>query len=209
MKKPYLFVIGVSAAFVILSGMLVALWLRQDGSLRNVHWRQPQAITMDVAALVPNMPQSQARDDGRLLLQLQERPLFILSRRPLPSAKKAEEKAPEPDIWDQARLLGIFEGHKSGAILMVQGKEQRLLLRQNLGGWTLAQVLPRQIELEKGGAKRRLNLQRAVDDKGATPVSPSSLAGEVNTATAAGSSTPATRNAYTSMVRKAGRRAGK
>lgn len=161
MQRRQMMVIGVSAVFVALSGLLAASWLTRDGHLRNARWQQPQPVTTDVAALVPNMPQSQAAGDAQLLMQLQERPLFILSRRPLPSLKKTEEKAPEPDIWDQARLLGIFQGHKSGVILMVQGKEQRLMLNQSLGGWTLSSILPRQIELNKGGVKRSLQLFRA------------------------------------------------
>lgn len=172
MQRRHMFVIGASAAFAILTGALAASWLMPDGSLRNAHWQQPQPVTIDVAALVPNMPKSPPWDNGQLLMQLQERPLFILSRRPLPTLKKTEEKPPEPDIWDQARLLGIFQGHKSGVILMVQGKEQRLMLNQSLGGWTLSAILPRRIELDKAGVKRNLELFRAPVDAGPASSAP-------------------------------------
>lgn len=167
MLRRNILVIGILTGSTALACALAVLWLDPDGHLRNTRWQAPQPVTIDMASMVTGMPESKAWQDGRLLLQLQERPLFILSRRPLPSPlAPVEEKAPEPDIWSQAQLLGIFEGSKSGAILMVQGKEQRLMLNQSLGGWTLSKILSRQIELGKGGVTRNLVLYRAPLDKG-------------------------------------------
>lgn len=168
MQRRNMLVTCMAAGLAVLACALAAAWLTLDGQLRNTRWQLPQAVTIDITALVPDMPQSQAWHDEQLLAQLQQRPLFILGRKPLPSAKKNTEAA-APDFWDQVQLFGTFEGRKSGAILMAQGKEQRLMLRQSLGGWTLVRILPRQIELEKDGVTRRLELHKAPLDTGPDP----------------------------------------
>ncbi|APE47555.1 hypothetical protein BO996_06660 [Delftia sp. HK171] len=70
-------------------------------------------------------------------------------------------------------MLGLFDGAVTGAIVQYAGKEQRFMLSQSLGGWTLARVLDREIELERGGRKRRLPMTRAAMEKGpAIPARP-------------------------------------
>lgn len=104
------------------------------------------------------------------MLQMQERPLFALSRRPPPPPppppKKSDEEPVEQDQWSKAKVLGLFDGAVTGAIVQYAGKEQRFMLSQSLGGWKLSRVLDREIELERGGRKRRLPITRAAMDKG-------------------------------------------
>lgn len=79
----------------------------------------------------------------------------------------------EQDQWSRAKVLGLFDGAVTGAIVQYAGKEQRLMVSQSLGGWKLSRVLDREIELERGASKRRLSLTRAAMDKG--PAIPASV----------------------------------
>ena len=71
MQRRNMLVTGMAAGLVILACALAAAWLTLDGQLRNTRWQPPQAVTIDIAALVPDMPQSQAWHDEQLLEQLQ------------------------------------------------------------------------------------------------------------------------------------------
>src|SRR5256885_14683215 len=87
-------------------------------------------------------------EEERWLLTMQERPLFSMSRKPPPPVKKVEAPPPEPpDVWKDASVLGTFQGQASGAIVRLEGKDQRLMLNQSLGGWKLVGIQGRYIEL--------------------------------------------------------------
>lgn len=171
---------GVAATQVLLCGALAMAWLTPQMEIKNSRWQPPEAIKADVQALLPKQPETPepgTRQEDQLMLQMQERPLFALSRRPPPPPppppKKSDEEPVEQDQWSKAKVLGLFDGAVTGAIVQYAGKEQRFMLSQSLGGWTLSRVLDREIELERGGRKRRLPMTRAAMDKG--PAVPASV----------------------------------
>lgn len=164
---------GVAATLVLLCGALAWMWLTPQGQIKNGHWQSPEPIKADIQALQPAEPTSKAaageREEDRWMLQMQERPLFALSRRPPPPPppppKKPEVDETEHDQWSQAKVFGIFDGTVSGVIVQYAGKEQRLLMNQSLGGWKLLRVLDRSIELGRGDSTRQLALTKAAMDK--------------------------------------------
>lgn len=161
---------GLGATQVLLCGALAMAWLTPQMEIKNSRWQPPEPIKADVQALLPKQPETPElgiRQEDQLMLQMQERPLFALSRRPPPPAtvKKPDEEPAEQDQWAKAKIMGLFDGAVSGAIVQYAGKEQRLLVSQSLGGWMLSRVFDREIELESGGRKRRLPLTRPASGK--------------------------------------------
>lgn len=152
-----------------LAGLLVAtiayLWVSPDLSIKNVRWVAPPAQPIMFQSLLePVIPKkNDLPDDSKALLIMQERPLFVLGRKPLPPAPSEGQLAapPEKNIWDQAKLLGIFEGAVKAVIFRAEGKDHRLLLNQSFEGWTLSDVQPKRIELRKAAQVRTLELQKA------------------------------------------------
>ena len=142
-----------------LTALLAGLWLLPN---QRAHWHPPPAQLQDIQAMQPSLP-DQAEDwpewQNRIL-QMQERPLFILERR-LPPPPKKEETPAASDQWNSAVLLGTYaSGTTSGAFLVFGGQAQRLVLGQALGGWTLHAVHPTGVELQRDGQKRQLAVQK-------------------------------------------------
>ena len=172
---------ATASILVLLVGGLAWAWFTPQLDIKNSTWQPPAPVKADIQALLPKQPQAsspESRKDDQLLLQMQERPLFALSRRPPPPPPpppppKKEEPPPEPDHWAMAKISGVFDGPVVGAIVQYEGKEQRLMLGQSLGGWKLLSVQGREIELERNGVQRRIALTKAAMDK-EPAVSPSS-----------------------------------
>lgn len=154
------------ASGALLVAALAYVWLNPDLSLKNVTWAAPAAQPVAYGALIKQhmAPSHNLVKDSTELLVIQERPLFILGRKPVPPAlsqSEATAAVPEKNIWDSARVLGIFEGDVAGVIFHAEGKDHRLLLNQNFEGWTLRAVQQRSIQLEKSGKTKVVNLIKA------------------------------------------------
>lgn len=151
-----------------LCGALAWSWLTPQLHLRQTGWTPPEPLKSNLQALMPPPAAAPGRGgEERWLLTMQERPLFSMSRKPPPPVKKVEAPPPEPpDVWKDASVLGTFQGQASGAIVRLEGKDQRLMLNQSLGGWKLVGIQGRYIELERAGTKRTIDLKRAALDKG-------------------------------------------
>lgn len=148
-----------SALFVALG----LLWVNTDGSIKHVNWQAPSAQSAQLQALLEVPPQSSRPlvQDANALMVIQERPLFVLGRRPVPVAPVvADAQKVDKNIWEKAAVLGIFEGDVSGMIFRLEGKDRRLLLNQSFEGWTLTSVLPRRIGLSRQGQELYLDLQK-------------------------------------------------
>ena len=171
MRRPNLPVWGIAGTQLILCAGLAALWLTPELQLRNTTWQPPGVQRGDIQAMVPQSPSGSApRQDDRQLLQMQERPLFAITRRPPPPPPPPPPaKEPEPDRLANAQVLGSFAGKVTGIILRVDGKEQRLMVNQSLNGWKLIRVDGREVELEREGSRRTLTIARSSMDKGAAP----------------------------------------
>jgi|GEM_PF-1872512 len=177
---------GLALAQLLLFLLLLALWFTPQGQLRNSRWQPPEAVSTDVAALLPaaaradTEPASDPAAAAARVQRMLERPLFALSRRPPPPAEAEPETEPEPvqDQWAQAQVLGTFSGGPSGAgaIVVYEGKAQRLLQGQSLGGWVLQRVREREVELERAGSTRTVALTRA-GEQGTLPAPAATLGG--------------------------------
>lgn len=125
-------------------------------------WNPPPPQLQDIQAMQPALPRPAGDwpDWQNLILQMQERPLFMLSRR-LPPPPPKEDTPAQSDQWERATLLGTYAaGQVSGAFLLFDGQPQRLVLGQELGGWTLHAVQPDSIELQRRNQKRQLQVQK-------------------------------------------------
>ncbi|MFG0785126.1 hypothetical protein [Delftia tsuruhatensis] len=178
MNQRILWAAGLALPVALLGGALAWMWLTPQLQLKNTAWEAPRPIKADIQSLVPA---EQALSGNKLqgerqLLEMHERPLFVMNRRPPPPPPppEPEKKVEEiPDAWVQARVTGIFEGPVTGIIVHIDGKERRLMLNQSFAGWKLQGIEQRSILLERGGQIRSLQLAKAALDKG--PSIPASM----------------------------------
>ncbi len=171
--------------------LIALMWVRPDGTLRNVHWRAPEPLRADLANLVPPFMPDKQVDASRFLAML-ERPLFSITRRPPPPPPPAQPPQP-PDHLSTARLTGIVRGDKTGyVILLINGKQHRIQQNQGVEGWTLKSLGDRQATFTRGDQSQTLNMQRADVSKytGLAQAAPSAPA--VARPEAAARSTPGT-----------------
>lgn len=152
------------ACCVALAGGLAWLWITPQGQLRDaVRWTEPAALRTDYAAMVPAVPAT-AEPDTRRFLAVLDRPLFSLTRRPPlpPPPPKPVEAPPPPDNLSSARLQAIVEvpGEGGSVILLIAGKSQRVRLNGVVDGWTLKSIQERNVQFERRGQSRVLQLSR-------------------------------------------------
>lgn len=102
--------------------------------------------------------------------EIRNRPLFWRSRRPSEALPEGSELDSEVDS-DRAevgelkgvRLKGIFgSGDTAGIIALVKDKKQRILIGEQLNGWTLHSVSPNRVVLVDGGREQELLLKTGV-----------------------------------------------
>ena len=107
---------------------------------------------------------------GRVVVQgesdeIRARPLFWPSRRPqdAPDAEtEAETETVAAEELKGVKLQGVFgSGETAGVITLVKGKKQRILLGEQLQGWTLDSVSPNRVMLTSGGRSQELVLKAA------------------------------------------------
>lgn len=162
---------------LVLLGLLALMWVKPDGSPRNVHWRAPEPLQADLANLVPAFTPDKQVDASRFLAML-ERPLFAITRRPPPPPPR-EQPVQAPDNLSTARVTGIVRGEKTGyIILLINGKQQRIQQNQGVEGWTLKNLGDRQVTFTRGDQSQTLNMQRADVSKftGMAPAAPAAPA---------------------------------
>lgn len=140
--------------------MLALLWVKPDGTLRNVRWREPAPLKADISSLSPALASDKPMEASRFLAML-ERPLFSATRRP-PPPPPPEQPPPPPDHMSTARVTGIVRGDGAGyAILLVNGKQRRVQQNQSVEGWTLKSLGDRQVTFTRGEQSQTLTMQRA------------------------------------------------
>ncbi|WP_116367405.1 type II secretion system protein N [Parahaliea mediterranea] len=95
--------------------------------------------------------------------EIRTRPLFWAARRPQEEVP-IEEEAPEPKKaggLPGIKLLGVFgSGDHQGIIAVVKGKQQRLLLGDDVSGWSLGAIEPDRAVFESGGRREEVPLKR-------------------------------------------------
>jgi len=103
--------------------------------------------------------------------EIRSRPLFWSSRRPAEVGPVVEENPEDQSTaassLDKVQLVGIFgAGESAGIITLVKGKKQRILLGEDIEGWTLEGVEPdRAIFKDKGRSQELVLKPAARQDK--------------------------------------------
>lgn len=106
--------------------------------------------------------------------QIRARPLFFESRRPQAAEEQvaAEEPAPKQKKTKapELKLVGVFgAADMRGIIALHKGERLRLLVGEDVSGWTLQQVNRDRALLNNGGESHSIALQRT--NTGITPTS--------------------------------------
>ncbi|HRP19785.1 MAG TPA: hypothetical protein PK925_04070 [Alicycliphilus sp.] len=154
---------------LVLLVALLALWVNTKGQVRHVHWTQPEPKSLDVAGMLTPLP-VRTVEQGQFLETL-ERPLFSPSRRPPPPPPPPappEEAAPP---LTGVHVYGLYGAdNQGGAILRVDGKNQRVAVNQSVKGWRLASIGSNSLTFRRGSRQHVLELRHYIPgtDKGAS-----------------------------------------
>lgn len=153
----------LTGAIVGLSLLLIGLWFKPDGTVRNGTWVPPQPLLTDYQAMLPVLPPIGSADTSRFVAML-DRPVFAVTRRPPPPPPPPESvQAPPPDNLSTARLSGVFQGQSAGGVIMlIAGKQRRAQINDAVDGWTLKSIQGQTVTFVRGGQQRVLTLERAL-----------------------------------------------
>lgn len=185
-----------SFVILVLGVSLLALWVDHQGRIRRIHWTPPAPLPLDANAMVATLP-ARGEINPTYLLQTLERPVFSPSRRPPPpppppEPTKAKESA--PPLTD-VHVFGLYGSDRSGgAILRVDGKNQRVTVNESVKGWRLVSIGERTLSFRRGGRQHVLELVHVIPK-----VDPSSAIGA--SGVAGGAQVPARSSRATRNVR--------
>ncbi len=187
----------LSLSLVLVLWLLV-LWVDRTGQLRGIHWSRPAPTVLDVGGMAPSLPMRVVQQ-GQFLETL-ERPLFSPSRRPPPPppppAPPQEAVSPLTDV----RVYGIYgSGNQGGAILGVDGKNQRVAINETVKGWRLVAIGENNLTLRRGSRQQVLELVHYL------PAGSAMAAGSAPTPTTQTGTLPSTRAAARAAARAARR----
>lgn len=162
---------GLLALDLGLALALLGMWITPQGQLRRVHWEAPALLTLDVASIIAALPEREVPEQGKFLETL-ERPLFSPSRRPPPPPPPppppaSEEAAP---ALSNIHLYGLYgSGSSGGAILRVDGKNERVATNQTIKGWKLTAIGDTNVILRRGSRQQVLELVHVIPGAGNPP----------------------------------------
>lgn len=163
-RRVELVAIGLSLTLLLqllYSGVRLAMLAEPDPvspSLAGIEDMQPVAVERVTAA---------QRDE------VGARPLFSITRRPPSVSATDDSKAARRSQLKNVELLGVFgSGGTAGVIALVEDKRQRILLGEELQGWTLDAVHPDRVEFVRQGRRATLPLRhRQIKGKAAPTAS--------------------------------------
>lgn len=150
----------------LLATGIAASWLQADPV-----WTPPPGLRPDPSTLAVADAQIRTQAGAVAESSALERPLFAVTRRPAEATPKIAEKAPEGvRTLDELRAVGLI-GAASGGVLLVrnEGRVRRVVVGEQIEGWTLVAVEARGARLVRGDEVRELLLQRP-----GSPISPAS-----------------------------------
>jgi len=147
---------------------LVAVWMDWNGQWRNIRWVAPngQPVALAEAKLL-NGASASDQDIGRYMVVL-DKPLFSPTRRPPPPPPPP---APPPPVDPLAniQLLGVYGGKDVGGIIArIDGKVQRVHLKETVGPWTITEIHDRNVTFVNGDQTRVLTLVHVVAPRATT-----------------------------------------
>lgn len=156
-----------------LAMVLAWQWLSPAGQ-RNTHWTAPAPVVPQLGAGSAGMQPGQESDAVRLAAVL-ERPVFAVTRRPLPPPKAAAAApvAAPPDPLDSVHVFGMFDGADGGGLIVrADGKTRRLKVSESLGEWRLKEVRGSNAVFVRAGQTRVVPLVQVKQGAGGAPAAP-------------------------------------
>jgi hypothetical protein len=92
--------------------------------------------------------------------EMSARPLFSVTRQP-PATQASEATAKGRRQLRDVELLGVFgSGGTAGVIALVEDRQQRILLGEDVQGWTLEAVHPDRVEFARQGRQATVPLRQ-------------------------------------------------
>lgn len=169
-RKLTLFLVAINLA---LAAGLAWQWLSPAGQ-RSTHWAAPAPLAPQLGAGSAGMQLGQESDAARVAALL-ERPVFAVTRRPLPPPKVAAAApvAPPPDPLDSVHIFGMFSGSEGGGLIVrAEGKTRRLKVSESFGEWRLREIRGTDAVFARAGETRVISLVQVKQGAGAAAVAP-------------------------------------
>ena len=144
----------------VLLGLLFCLQLALGG-LHLATLSAPDSVTPAPDSLrVPAVlsPVSVAASERNEIIS---RPLFWSGRRPVEEVATLSEPQAKAGELKGVKVVGLFgSGERAGIIALVKGQKRRILLGDEIEGWTLKSVAPFELVVANGGRTETLSLER-------------------------------------------------
>jgi len=150
--------VAVSISAILLLQLLYS-------GLRLSFLSEPEPIAPSLDLLAEGTATKVESVDPALSEEIRNRPLFWASRRPLIAQSQVIEGTVEGESavkgeLDKVQLVGIFgAGESAGIITLVKGKKRRILVGEDIDGWTLDSVEPGRAVFKDKGRSRELMLK--------------------------------------------------
>ncbi len=146
--------------FALVLGLLLCLQLAL-GALRLVAMTGPAPVAPAADSLEVPPVLSPAEVAAEARNEINARPLFWSSRRPVEAVVVLAEPENKPGELKNVKLVGLFgSGEQAGIIALVKGKKQRILLGDAVEGWTLKSITQSELVVANGSQTKTLALQR-------------------------------------------------
>ena len=144
----------------LLLGVILCLQIAV-GALRLATSDGPAAVAPAADSLQVPTVLSPALVEAEERNEINARPLFWSSRRPVEEVAMLEEPVNKPGELKGVKLVGLFgSGEQAGIIALVKGKKQRILLGDAVEGWTLKSITQSELVVANGSQTKTLALQR-------------------------------------------------
>lgn len=145
--------------------LLAALWIDSKGQLRSIHWKKPETLSFEPAGMVPTLPMREIQQGA--FLETLERPLFSPSRRPPPPPPPPAPAAEAAPPLTGVHVYGMYgAGKQGGAIVRVDGKNQRITVNEAVKGWRLVSVDDKGLTFRRGASQHVLELKHFIPSAG-------------------------------------------
>ncbi len=139
-------------------GLLLILQLVYSGiSLATLSG--PDAVLPSLEGVADAQPVPVDRVTAEQREAMGARPLFWTSRRPSIGSSETAAAAGKRGQLDKVRVMGVFgSGATAGAIVLVEDERQRMLLGEELQGWTLDAVHQDRVDFSRADRQETLHL---------------------------------------------------
>lgn len=165
---------------MVLALLLILQLLYSAVSLATLS--EPEAIPPSLEGTGASQLASVERVTAEQREEVGARPLFWTSRRPAPRSAADGPEGPDARRGQLGKvdILGVFgSGATAGVIVKVEDNRQRILLGEELLGWSLEAVHPDRVDFSRDGEQQTLALEQGrVAAASRTPGSPGAKAAD-------------------------------